>query len=256
MRSSFAPRHPISLLLAFVGLTSILLVSLVRFAPVSDATRRTESSTQSATISKSQKRRAEFVPGEILVRFKHNRALQGSAYLSVPNKSRAAQSIASPQEQILVKVDRFAGSDLVDGLRIAHTTDTWKAIAALRSRDDILYAEPNYIVRPTTTTPNDPQFNSLYGLTKVAVPQAWDTTTGSLGVVVGIIDEGIDINYPDLQANIWTAKAQHIIELRQADYAGYDFWLAKLNQFNGNFVSAEMVKAFITSTEYRQRFGP
>jgi len=40
------------------------------------------------------------------------------------------------------------------------------------------------------------------------------------------------------------------------DYTGYDFWLTKLNQFNGNFVSAEMVKAFITSSEYRQRFGP
>ena len=39
------------------------------------------------------------------------------------------------------------------------------------------------------------------------------------------------------------------------DYTGYDFWLTKLNQFNGNFVSAEMVKAFITSTEYRERFG-
>src|SRR5204863_9983232 len=40
------------------------------------------------------------------------------------------------------------------------------------------------------------------------------------------------------------------------DYTGYDFWLTKLNQFNGNYVSAEMVKAFITSLEYRQRFGP
>ncbi len=40
------------------------------------------------------------------------------------------------------------------------------------------------------------------------------------------------------------------------DYTGYEFWLNKLNQFNGNFVAAEMVKAFITSTEYRQRFGP
>ncbi len=40
------------------------------------------------------------------------------------------------------------------------------------------------------------------------------------------------------------------------DYTGYEFWLAKLNQFNGNFVNAEMVKAFITSTEYRHRFGP
>ena len=41
-----------------------------------------------------------------------------------------------------------------------------------------------------------------------------------------------------------------------SDYTGYDFWLTKLNQFNGNFVAAEMVKAFITSSEYRQRFGP
>ncbi|MBA3567758.1 MAG: hypothetical protein H0W28_00175 [Pyrinomonadaceae bacterium] len=38
-------------------------------------------------------------------------------------------------------------------------------------------------------------------------------------------------------------------------FVGYDFWLNKLNQFNGNFVAAEMVKAFISSGEYRQRFG-
>ena len=37
---------------------------------------------------------------------------------------------------------------------------------------------------------------------------------------------------------------------------GFNFWLTKLNQFNGNFVEAEMVKAFIQSLEYRQRFGP
>jgi photosystem II stability/assembly factor-like uncharacterized protein len=41
-----------------------------------------------------------------------------------------------------------------------------------------------------------------------------------------------------------------------ADHTGYDFWLGKLNQFNGNFVNAEMVKAFIVSGEYKQRFGP
>ena len=41
-----------------------------------------------------------------------------------------------------------------------------------------------------------------------------------------------------------------------ADFAGYNYWLGKLNEFNGNFVNAEMVKAFIVSGEYRQRFGP
>jgi len=40
------------------------------------------------------------------------------------------------------------------------------------------------------------------------------------------------------------------------DYSGFNFWLGKLNQFNGDFIAAEMVKAFISSSEYRQRFGP
>jgi hypothetical protein len=43
---------------------------------------------------------------------------------------------------------------------------------------------------------------------------------------------------------------------QDTDYTGYDLWLTKLNQFNGNYLNAEMVKAFITSGEYRQRFGP
>jgi hypothetical protein len=42
---------------------------------------------------------------------------------------------------------------------------------------------------------------------------------------------------------------------RDPDPSGYQFWLTKLNQFNGDFTRAEMVKAFITSTEYRSRFG-
>jgi hypothetical protein len=40
------------------------------------------------------------------------------------------------------------------------------------------------------------------------------------------------------------------------DFAGYDFWLNKLNAAGRNYVSAEMVKSFIVSAEYRQRFGP
>jgi hypothetical protein len=39
-----------------------------------------------------------------------------------------------------------------------------------------------------------------------------------------------------------------------ADFSGYNFWLTKLNQFNGDFNRAQMVTAFITSIEYRNRF--
>jgi uncharacterized protein (TIGR03118 family) len=43
---------------------------------------------------------------------------------------------------------------------------------------------------------------------------------------------------------------------RDPDTAGFNFWLNKLNSFNGDFRAAELVRAFIESLEYRQRFGP
>lgn len=42
---------------------------------------------------------------------------------------------------------------------------------------------------------------------------------------------------------------------RTLDYQGYNYWLEKLNQFNGDYIAAEMVKAFVSSGEYRRRFG-
>jgi uncharacterized protein (TIGR03118 family) len=43
---------------------------------------------------------------------------------------------------------------------------------------------------------------------------------------------------------------------RDADTAGYAFWLNKLNAAGGNFINSDMVKSFLVSSEYRQRFGP
>jgi hypothetical protein len=43
-------------------------------------------------------------------------------------------------------------------------------------------------------------------------------------------------------------------DLPDTSFQGYSFWLGKLNEFNGNYIQAEMVKAFINSTEYRTRF--
>jgi uncharacterized delta-60 repeat protein len=48
---------------------------------------------------------------------------------------------------------------------------------------------------------------------------------------------------------------RHANETPDSNLDGYTFWLAKLNQFNGDFQAAEMVRAFILSSEYRGRFG-
>jgi len=81
---------------------------------------------------------------------------------------------------------------------------TLDAIEALKKQDNVLYAEPNYLLHPDLT-PNDPRFlsNELYGINKIGAPAAWNTTQGSSTVVVGVIDEGIDKNHQDLAANIW-----------------------------------------------------
>jgi hypothetical protein len=45
-------------------------------------------------------------------------------------------------------------------------------------------------------------------------------------------------------------------DFQDTDYTGYEFWLNKLNAAGGDYIKAEMVKAFIQSGEYRGRFGP
>jgi len=44
-------------------------------------------------------------------------------------------------------------------------------------------------------------------------------------------------------------------DMPDTDFGGFNFWVGKLNQFNGDFRHAEMVQAFLVSTEYRSRLG-
>ncbi len=76
------------------------------------------------------------------------------------------------------------------------------------------------------------------------------------------LDTAEDVNLFQSEFNRAFVLMQYFGYLRRnpnqtpdVDFAGFDFWLSKLNQFNGNFVAAEMVKAFLVSQEYRQRFG-
>jgi subtilisin family serine protease len=216
-------------LLAFGGLILLLLASAIILNPHSSAKTGQAAPSQTNQDGASAKRhRPDFVPGEVLVRFKPNRAFEGATRVAVPDNSPSAKELgvaAMTGEEVQVDLNRFEGSEIVDGLRLARMApeDTTKAISALQARDDVLYAEPNYLRHIETTTPNDPQFTSLYGISKIGAPQAWDSTTGSRNVVVGVIDEGIDINHPDLQANIWTNPSPGSIPGITGDLHGYDF---------------------------------
>jgi uncharacterized protein (TIGR03118 family) len=72
--------------------------------------------------------------------------------------------------------------------------------------------------------------------------------------VLRTIAETQDLNNREFNAAFVTMEYFGYLR-RDPDTAGFNFWLGKLNNFGGNFLSAEMVKAFISSSEYRQRFG-
>lgn len=185
------------LALAFSFLIFLTLFVVTALPPTS---RATQDGNQSDV--KQKQPRPEFVPGEVLVRYRSER---------VANRQPHTATLSAKGRQVGIKIERFDGSNIVPGLRIARVAaaDTMTAIEALKQQPDVLYAEPNYLLY-LDMTPNDPRFTSgdLYGLTKIGAPTAWNTTTGSSSVVVAVIDEGIDKLHPDLQANIWTNPAE------------------------------------------------
>ncbi|HZU31378.1 MAG TPA: S8 family serine peptidase [Candidatus Angelobacter sp.] len=87
-----------------------------------------------------------------------------------------------------------------------------RILQQLKSDPDVEFAEPEHKFS-ARQLPNDPFLSSsgtwgqpyqdLWGLSAINAPAAWDTTQGS-GVVVAVIDTGVDYNHPDLAANIWT----------------------------------------------------
>ncbi len=65
------------------------------------------------------------------------------------------------------------------------------------------YTQPNCLrFVETAGTPNDPLYAANWGLAKMNLPAAWDMTTGCASIKIAIIDDGVQLNHPDLVGNL------------------------------------------------------
>ena len=114
--------------------------------------------------------------------------------------------------------------------------DIFKFMEEMKALPEVEYAEPNYIFTigdftpagremtmleameqtanselSTTASgiiPNDPLYNSQWGIPATNIDDVWNTTTGDSTAIIAILDTGVDWKHPDLAANIWKNKQE------------------------------------------------
>lgn len=141
-------------------------------------------------------------PSSLLVRFAPGTDARSKANLRSIVAGRSVHSYSTVQglEQLHVGIDLDA------------------ALAILNAAPNVVYAEPDYVLR-STVTPNDTFFNLQWGAENtgqdirgtlgtvdadIDATEAWDITTGDANFVIAVIDTGTQWNHPDLDGNIWS----------------------------------------------------
>ena len=133
------------------------------------------------------------VPGEVLVEY---RAIATPAARTLDVHSRGGEIVRT-----------LRGSKGVSGRTIVLVRSETLSTGALQRRfgrdPSVIRTSPNYVRSSFATPPDDPGLAGQWGFFRVGALQAWQTTQGSSGVVVAVIDTGASLAHPDLAADLW-----------------------------------------------------
>ena len=135
---------------------------------------------------------SEYLEGEVLVRFSPGTTSGAAAVLA------ADLAVEDVREFRVLSELRRRPCMLMRSLHLS----TAELLAALQARHEVEAVSPNYR-RRLLRLPNDPKYAKLWGMGKISAPEAWDLNVGSSGVVLAVIDSGVDYGHEDLSANMW-----------------------------------------------------
>lgn len=155
-----------------------------------------------------------YVPGEIIVKFKDGTNEKQKSNI------RRSNSMQLGETKIKAQVLNQIGPANLERWKLDGAETVEKIQAELEKLADVKYAEPNFYVYPLAI-PNDTSYTRQWGLNNTGQPldgvtgtagsdmemeEAWDIQTGSSAVTVAVVDDGVQINHPDLSGNIGAGR--------------------------------------------------
>jgi len=163
----------------------------------------------------------DFVPGQVLIKFKQNQKTSNKASLKTQMKANTLKTFP----KLNVELWDFSGSN--------KKLDVKAIVEQFKNHPDIEYIEPNYIYhipdvvidnseistpnyKRSAEGPNDPEFSNQWYLHNTAADidinalEAWAVTDESPSVKVAILDSGIEWTHEDLVNNIWQNSGEDI----------------------------------------------
>ncbi|MCP5185904.1 MAG: S8 family serine peptidase [Pseudomonadales bacterium] len=171
---------------------------------------------------------SDFVPGELIVQARRpgfaRQQLKRTSRRDLREREPGLYRFAEPQQRIAA-MGRMPGA-LPAGGRVSESQKlklaTLTEIKGLRRSGEVVNAEPNGIRRPLLE-PNDQYYGLQWHYRAINLPLAWDVTTGSSDVVVAVVDTGVLLSHPDLDAQL---------------VAGYDFISSSTRARDGDGIDA------------------